>query len=218
MFIALEGLSGTGKTTIARSLAEVLRAVQVPTVPDEYKILRNYFEAPEQLDARFLFFLSAICEAGLEVRRHALSGRHVVVESYLARTIAFHRGMGSAVTVELPGLLRPDVTFHLICTGIERQRRRSRRGGDRHLWDQLARARAASIAREYRRFPMHLVETTELSPTGVVHAILRHPLNGGCDCENGQHVAGHPNLLSAVPRRTRQTKGAYGGGRGRLRW
>ena len=201
LFIAIEGLSCTGKTTAAQRLSTALDAVLLPTVPDEYAPLRRRLHRPEELDARFLLFMSAVSLASLAIRRRLQAGRTVVVESYVARTVAFHRGMGASVQIAVPGVLMPDVTFELACEATERHRRWKQRGGYRHSWDLQAERCEAAILDEYRQFAMHRVDTRRLSPTEVIAAILRHPLDGSCRCENTQPLAGHQDLLSALPRR-----------------
>lgn len=200
LFIALEGLSCTGKTTVVGEVAHALGAVHLPTIPDEYSLLRRRFDQAYDLDARFFCFLSAICLAGQEVGRQLDAGRNVVVESYLARTVAFHRGMGSSATVHLPELRRPDVSFHLLCGRAERRERELRRSGPHNFWADLAVRHEADILREYRHFPLHEIDTTTRSPREVVDALLRHPLDGSCSCEDAKPVAGHQNLLSALSR------------------
>jgi thymidylate kinase len=191
LFVAIEGLSCTDKSTAAQGLSTALGAALLPTVPDEYGPLRQRLHRPEELDARFLLFMSAISLASLDVGRHLHAGLPVVVESYIARTVAFHRGMGASARIVLPELLRPDVTFELTCEAAERRRRWRQRGGHRHSWDLQAERCEAAILREYRHFAMHRIDTTHLSPPEVVAAISCHPLDGSCSCENTQPLAGH---------------------------
>lgn len=208
LFITVEGLACTGKTTVANLLADRPRAVNLPAVPPEYAHLRSRFRAREHLDARHLFFLSAIAFAGGQIRGHLAAGRLVVVESYLARTVAFHRGMGSTVEVSLHDLPRPDVAFRLTCDPRVRAQRQWQRGGPRHYWDLLAEDHIAGIQREYRRFPAHVIDTTDAEPTDVVQHIIKHRIDGGCACEDGQSLAGHQNLLSALPERDHRPRHA----------
>jgi thymidylate kinase len=199
MFVALEGLSGVGKSTVVGPLADALGAICVPTVPMHFGRDRNYFVKAEQREARFLYFMSAVSLAALEVRARLETEQPVVVESYFARTLAFHRGMGCHFPVATPSTApTPDATFYLTCSEAERLRRLASRRKPRTLWDHLAEQRVEAIDREYRAFPMHVIDTTSLTPNDVVTAILTHSTNGRCNCANPQRLAGHPNLLSAV--------------------
>lgn len=200
LFVALEGLSCTGKTTVVGEVAAAIGAVHLPTIPDEYAVLRQQFHHTEQLDARFLCFLSAVCLASLNIRRQLDAGRSVVVESYLARTVAYHRGMGSSLEVRLPTLCQPDVSFHLTGPQTVRERWRQQRGGSRGLWDDLAARHETAILREYQRFPMHTIDTSASTPRQVADTLLTHPLDGSCHCEDAEPLAAHQDLLSALPR------------------
>lgn len=202
MFVTLEGLSGVGKSTVARLLADALDACWMPTVPIGFGRDRSYFTDTYQLNARFWYFMAAVSLAAPRIRRVLDLGHDVVAESYFARTIAFHRGMGSPLDISVPSYAAvPDATFRLTCGGAERQRRLAGRSKPRTTWDRLAEERADEIEQEYQRFPMHLIDTTAVAPDDVVAQILSHPLDGRCQCANAQCVAGDPDLLSAVRRR-----------------
>lgn len=202
MFVTLEGLSGVGKSTVARLLADALDACWMPTVPIGFGRDRSYFTDTYQVNARFCYFMAAVSLAAPRIRRVLDLGHDVVAESYFARTIAFHRGMGSPLDIPVPtDTAAPDVSFHLRCGRLERQRRLNSRRKPRTVWDRLAEERAADIEREYERFAMHVIDTTSIGPDDVVAQILSHPLNGRCQCANTKRVAGDPDLLSAVRRR-----------------
>jgi thymidylate kinase len=210
LLIAIEGLNAAGKTTTATLLSQLDGIVRMPSVPSEYTMLRRQFTGRDQIDARFLCFLSAVSMAGTRIRHRLDAGQHVVADSYYARAVAFHRGMGSSVSVSIPGLLMPDVMFRLICSPAVRAQRQRTRGGSRDEWDDLAEAHAGDIEREYRGFPAHVIDTTELTPQQVTTALLRHRLDGECSCEDTQPVAGHPDILSALPGGTATALGADG--------
>lgn len=198
IFVTIEGLSCTGKSTVCGMLANTLDASTMPTVPDEYALLRKRLASRDLLDARFLLFMSAVVMASTAIQKELASGRHVVAESYIARTIAFHRGMGSSVEIRIPDLLQPDVSFYLICDESVRADRARRRGGVRHYWDRLAEAHTSEIVQKYGKFTHHVVDTTTLTPEAVVRQMAIHPLDGSCSCENGQRLAGYPDLLSTL--------------------
>lgn len=218
LFIALEGLNAAGKTTAATLLSRLDGIERMPSVPAEYTTLRRRFTGRDQVDARSLYFLSAISMAGTRILHQLDAGQHVVADSYYARAVAFHRGMGSSVSVSVPGLLMPDVTFRLICSPAIRAQRQCARGGSRDEWDDLAEAHAREIEREYHGFPTHVIDTTELTPRQVTIALLRHRLDGECSCENAQPVARHSDLLSALPGGTAIALGEDGLRGGCLGW
>jgi len=199
LFVALEGLGGVGKSTVAPLLAAELVAVLMPSIPDLFQQLRRCFTVERQVDARYLYFLSALCWTAGEIEQAVTEGSTVVVESYFARATAFHRAMGSGLMVVVPeSLIRPDVSFHLVCDEGVRQERLARRPRHHGLWDRLAENASSAILHEYWAFPMHRIDTTMSDPLEVVRNILLHPLDGGCDCADTEPLAGHSNLLSPV--------------------
>jgi thymidylate kinase len=204
LFVTIEGLSAAGKTTLVPMLAVALGATEMHAIPGCYRGMRASFDDLRLIDARFLYFLSAVCHASVGIERAVADGRHVVVESFLARTVAFHRGMGARLNPDLSAVaVTPDVSFHLVCgDGVRRARLAARAERYDSLWDGRAEQVSHRILDEYSRFPMHVIDTTTRGPAAVVDDILLHPLDGGCACADGKPLAGHPDLLSAVPRRT----------------
>jgi dTMP kinase len=200
LFIALEGLGGVGKSTVAPLLGARLDAVLMPSIPDGYQQLRRAFTEERHLDTRYLYFLSALCRAAIDIEDVVNHGSVVVVESYFARATAFHRGMGSRLVVGLPeSLIRPDVSFHLVCGDEVRRDRLKCRLRDGGIWDRCAEKHRSAILREYRAFSMHHIDVTTGDPPAAVEDIVRHRLDGGCGCVDPEPLAGHPDLLSVVP-------------------
>ncbi|WP_260255676.1 hypothetical protein [Streptomyces sp. 840.1] len=206
-FESVEGLRGTGKSTLAPMLAAARGAVLVPTVPPTYQALRQEVDRLANVEARMCFYLSALFTAADQIQRHLFAGIPVVVESYFARCLANHRAFGTNLSVSLPpGIPRP-VTYYLVCAEDERQRRLARRDKPVSRWDAFAEITADKITDAYASFPMHRVKTTGLTPDEVLRAVLStHPLGEQASGDT-KHVAAHPHLLSAVPR---SAEGAHG--------
>jgi predicted kinase len=172
LFESLEGLRGTGKSTVAPLLAAARGAVLVPTVPAIYQSLRQEIDARDNVEARMAFYLSALFTATDDIRRHLSAGTPVVVDSYFARCLANHRAYGSRLDIGLPPDLPEPVTYSLVCAEEERRRRLSARQKPVSRWDGLAEEVAEQITHAYAPFPMHRVDTTRRTPDQVVHAIL----------------------------------------------
>lgn len=172
LFESLEGLRGTGKSTVAPLLAAARGAVLVPSVPALYQPLRQEIDARDNVEARVAFYLSALFTATDEIRRHLSSGLPVVVDSYFARCLANHRAYGSRLGVTLPPGLPEPVTYHLVCAEEERRRRLAARRKSTSRWDGLAEEVAQQITDAYAPFPMYRVDTTGRSPEQVLHAVL----------------------------------------------
>ncbi|WP_173476332.1 AAA family ATPase [Streptomyces sp. 150FB] len=201
-FESLEGLRGTGKSTIAPMLAASRDAVLVPTMPPLYEPLRREMDTRANVDARMCFYLSALLTAVDQIRSHLIAGNPVVVESYFARCFANHRAFGAGIDVELPAEVPQPTTYYLVCAENERRRRLAHRNKPVSRWDVLAEDAAEQITRAYAQFPMHRVDTTGLTPGEVCRTILATDMQGAHRRANAEPVGTHPYLLPSVPCRS----------------
>ncbi|MCX5342672.1 AAA family ATPase [Streptomyces atratus] len=207
-FESLEGLRGTGKSTLAPMLAAARGAVLVPTVPPTHQALRHEVDRLGNAEARMCFYLSALFTAADQIQRHLSAGTPVVVESYFARCLANHRAFGADLSVALPAGLPQPVTYYLVCEEGERQRRLARREKPVSRWDALAEIAAEQITDAYTSFQMHRVDTTGLDPDEVLQTVLTTNPKGEQASADTKHVAAHPDLLPTVPRRAEGARGA----------
>jgi len=194
--LVLEGLSAVGKSTVASSLAQRLSADLVMTVPQEFEELRHMVCCHDSLDARYTFFFAAMVSSSRVIKERLSSGRNVVCESFIYRTIAFHRGMGSRLNYTIPvDFPVADFAFHLTCAQEIRHRRLATRDKIFTVWDQCAEDSTEAILDEYAVFNMIEVDTTNMPVRELVEALAqRVELD-----EIRQPVARHQNLFSAVP-------------------
>lgn len=179
LFESLEGLRGTGKSTIAPLLAAARGGVVIATVPATYHGLRREIDARGNVEARMAFYLSGLLTATDDIRRHLAAGTPVVVDSYVARCLANHRAFGSRLSISLPPDLPQPVSYHLTCAPDERRRRLSARAKPSSRWDALAEQVSDQITNAYSSFSMHHVDTTDRTPQQVVRAILDLASEGG---------------------------------------
>jgi hypothetical protein len=180
LFESLEGLRGTGKSTLAPLLAAARGAVLVPTVPMYYQPLRQEIDRRGNVEARLCFYLSALFAATDEIQQHLYAGTPVVVESYFARCLASHEGLGARIGITLPpGLPQPRV-YQLVCEETERRRRLATRAKPASPWDALAEHAAEHMLRAYQRFQALPIDTTGLTPEEAVGSILALTSQGAC--------------------------------------
>ncbi|GIH70494.1 hypothetical protein [Sphaerimonospora thailandensis] len=200
-FESLEGLRGTGKSTIAPLLAVVRKAVLIPTIPIVYQRLRREVDRQENVEARMCLYLSALFAAAEEIQGYLDVGIPVVVESYFARCLATHQAFGAQLGVTLPSDLPMPVTYQLLCAEGERRRRLIQRDRPASRWDVLSEDAAELITTAYTQFPMHRVDTTGLAPDQVVQAIINFDSEGARFDADMQPVGADTHVLPPVPRR-----------------
>jgi dTMP kinase len=160
LFVSLEGIDGSGKTTQAKRLAEALSddavLVREPGGTDAAERVRELLVNPEvELEPlpELLLFCAARAQLVAEVIRPALErGRDVVADRFSDSSIAYQgagRGLGTAkveaIVEEATGGLEPDLTI-LLRISPELAVKRSG-GGDRFESEGIEFQRA--IARAY---------------------------------------------------------------------
>ena len=59
-FIVFEGVDGSGKTTVAKQLAQGIGASYVKTHGEEFQAVRRYIDQEAPPEARLLFYLSSV--------------------------------------------------------------------------------------------------------------------------------------------------------------
>ncbi|WP_263166412.1 hypothetical protein [Streptomyces sp. SCSIO ZS0520] len=202
-FLALEGLRGVGKSTVAPLVAAALGAELVPTVPPPYAAARRHVDGRENPEARMCLYLAALFDAAERIRQLGCEGRSVVVESYFARCFATHLGMGARLHVVLPPRLPAPLSFRLLCSEPERQRRLLTRVKATTHWDALAESSASRISAVYDHFPMAPIDTTDHTPQQVAETICDRLREDTADADR-EPVGTDADVLSAVPPRPRR--------------
>jgi len=161
LFISLEGIDGSGKSTQATLLAEALGdetvSIREPGGTDAAERIRSLLADPEvELDplAELLLFLAARADLTARVIRPALeAGRDVVCDRFADSSVAYQgaaRGLGVGEVISLTDSasegLWPDLTLLLQVdpeTGLGRAE-----GGDRFESEGLELQRAVAEAYE----------------------------------------------------------------------
>lgn len=207
-FESLEGLRGTGKSTIAPMLAAAREAVLAPTVSALYQPLRHEVDKRTNVDARMCLYLSALFTAADEIQHHLEDGVPVAVESCFARCLASHRALGARLGITLPAWLPKPVAHHLVCADDER-RRLAARNKPASRWDALVETVTDRVTDAYASFPMHRIDTTGLSPEEALRVITATDTQGApspADHADTERVGAHPHLLPPVPRHSAGTR------------
>lgn len=132
--VALEGLDGVGKTTVAALLAAKLGAQLLRTPPDAMRACRPFFDRADDA-TRKAYYVVGNFVAGEEVKALLAAGRSVVLDRFHASTFAYRYGKqpgplpepGDAAYAWPPELCRPTHMVLLTLPHVDRVARRAGR-------------------------------------------------------------------------------------------
>ncbi|MEK6860678.1 MAG: dTMP kinase [Nanoarchaeota archaeon] len=88
-FIVLEGLDGSGKTTIAKRLAEVAGATYFRTPGDDFKPVRSYVDNGTPPETKLFYYLSTVFDASKKIDEER-KNRPVVCDRYIWSSFVPH--------------------------------------------------------------------------------------------------------------------------------
>lgn len=203
VFIVFEGLDGSGKTTLARLVADALGALYMQTPSETVRVFRD--EIIESFtgdqEAAQLFYLSTVFAASTEVERHLGAGRSVVLDRYFLSTQAYAEFRGSKLRLDdfAELLVSADLTVFLDAPLDVRRQRIVERGGasaaDRETLHPEADSKLRELHVAKSALPvvgdfMHIESSAP--PQAVAGAIIDKL--GRFDPTNSKRNPGDPNL------------------------
>lgn len=177
LFIVIEGMDGTGKTTITELLAEKLNAVLYKTPSLEFNCTRQKIDNGNNNYARFFYYLSATYYASTNIENIIENGKNVVCDRYYHTTF-------SAYDDEVMELLnqkkmiekfyKPNFCFLLKVSEEERVKRLNSRN---HLSkDDIESMKNKSLRekqiKKYENMNMIEIDTTKKTEEDVLTEIL----------------------------------------------
>lgn len=172
-FVILEGLDGTGRSTVSSLVAQEIGATHVATPMEPYASRRPKFktETWNPLES-FQFYLESVKDASGKIKEFCVA-RPVVCDRYIASTYAYHTGMGldpekAMAMIREADLFQPTIGFQLDGTDAELSRRLTERGSK-----PLKSEWTAKIRNAYRVFGYTLIDTTNLNIERVVEEIIK---------------------------------------------
>ena len=156
-FLVVEGLSGSGKTTIGKELAKQTRSIFYKTPPLQFELLRHWIDQKVDPTVRYLFYLTSVLQASCDIRE-ILQKHSVVCDRYLLTTECYHKIIG----VQTFGgykkwqdqIVIPDITILVTCSEYERQQRLSTRGLSFNDSQEEKLQIATKLYKEYRHHPV----------------------------------------------------------------
>lgn len=120
-FIVLEGIDGSGKTTLARRLAELFGNTVItaePTPGPIGKVLRSGELGPVPPAAEALLFAADRAIHTAAIQQELAAGRWVICDRYFASTVAYQSAAGAAdeewlIAMQAPAVIAPDAVLLL---------------------------------------------------------------------------------------------------------
>lgn len=166
-FIAIEGVIGVGKTTLARRLAKSLDASLVLEIVEENPFLPRFYDDPDSFAFQTqMFFLLSRYRQQLELSQRDLFSESVIADYIFAKDqifatinlgeeeLALYR---SIVPLLEARLHRPDLVVYLQATTDVLLDRIKRRG--RSFEREISREYLETLAEAYNHFFFHYTET-----------------------------------------------------------
>lgn len=110
IFLVLEGIDGTGKTTIARQLSNAISGQYIKSPPEPFAVIKQHVLETATPTARFTYFLCSNIQLS-SLAESLLDRTHVVTDRYIWSTIAYHAAIENIPPMRLKHLVTPFQKF-----------------------------------------------------------------------------------------------------------
>lgn len=172
-FIVLEGIMGSGKTTLAKMLAERLGGVYYNT-PASFREIRSLADRSLSIEARYYFYLSLNLQVSSEVSE-LLREKPVICDKYIWSTFCYHKTLGLDLSC-FPQLniLMPDFCFLIFCENQIRLERISKRDPiNDYSKDYIRQESERRCLEEFKRvLPNVIIDNSSDNPQNAFSKIL----------------------------------------------
>lgn len=182
MFIVIEGLDGSGKSTVAQGLAKTLNGIYYKTPPEEYAPIRFQVDNCGNRDAQLYYYLSSIFFASTQIQQLLNQRKIVVCDRYYHTTIITYKDVLEDTFPDIKDNLfnlikrfqTPDFVFLLTASKEVRAKRMQKRqliSADdlESLDDEII----EQTILNYQRFNLIEISTDNLSKEVVISKIIQ---------------------------------------------
>jgi thymidylate kinase len=126
MFISIEGIDGTGKSTVTKLLAEKIGCTAISTPPEVIKEIRSQYDGSQSAKARYYFYLSGLYLLDEKIRNLMTLG-HLICDRHIHSTLAYQYPIDEHFPVDINKLFtdiqKPDKTILLTTDNVIRKSR-----------------------------------------------------------------------------------------------
>lgn len=113
IFVVIEGLSGSGKSTVAQILTEKLDGIYLKPPEAPFNAIRGDVDQTCDAQTRFLFYLTGLSHVSHQIKELKKT-RAVVLDKYIDTTVLFPKSKGYDFEIPLNITLeKPDYIFYL---------------------------------------------------------------------------------------------------------
>lgn len=181
LFVVVEGLDGTGKSSVVRGVAARMVGAGHPAIAircpvGDFSLAEPFVRQACTTDARYLFYLSG-AKYTSDIVSDLLATQSVVCDRYYYSTVAYHQACGAQIEVDLAslGLRQPDLKFCLTVSDEQVRQTRIASRGEATPGDRVVREPGGVIERieaRFRSFGLKEIDTTSRPLDDVVELLF----------------------------------------------
>ena len=184
LIIAIEGIDGSGKTTIAKELASALSGTYIATPPSPFKIHQDFFEEKERaVLSRFFYYIGSLWESWKEIEAESRT-KIVVLDRYLLSTNIYHQTLVNSNDIEYKYIIQdtmnsgapPNADINIVLDvsekiAIERLKNKKQKVFDEQL--EQNRDLQKKLAEKFRNYSDVVINTDKKSINEIVNECIQ---------------------------------------------